>query len=181
MKYIPLYGEEAKDRKYVGKKWNRKFIRTIQCILNVTKGIVAPGRNFFEKAFGKDINEFVHLLYMPEDYIVYRKFFEKEVRLTQIWRKQFDELMHSSEAELVKKIITGNDFKNISQFTDNHKILALLKHYRIQYINLHKQDEEHKEIRKSFNKLIKLNPHHNLTLTYDFESTIAKTKHKAVI
>ncbi len=27
MKYIPLFGEEAKDREYIGVKWNRKFIR----------------------------------------------------------------------------------------------------------------------------------------------------------
>ena len=37
MKYIPLFGEEAKDRKYLGKHWNKHFIRNIQIILNVTK------------------------------------------------------------------------------------------------------------------------------------------------
>jgi hypothetical protein len=72
MKYIPLFGEEAKDREFVGKKWNKKFIRAIQSILNVTKGIVAPGRSFFEKAFGSNMDEFYDLLFMPETYIVYR-------------------------------------------------------------------------------------------------------------
>ncbi len=42
MKYIPLFGEEAKHREYTGKHWNKKFIRAIQSVLNVTKGIVAP-------------------------------------------------------------------------------------------------------------------------------------------
>lgn len=181
MKYIPLYGEEAKDRKFVGKNWNKKFIRTIQSILNVTKGIVAPGRNFFEIAFGKDINEFYHLLYMPENYIVYRKYFEKEVKFTKIWRRQFDELMHSSDAEFVKKLIVKNNFKDCVEETDDPKILALMKHYTIKYNNVNYFDNDYKELRKSFSKLIKLNTHHNLTLTYDFESLTARSKHKAVV
>ena len=55
----------------------------VQSILNVTKGIVAPATknektSFFHKAFGKDLNEFFELLYMPETYIVYRSIFEIE-------------------------------------------------------------------------------------------------------
>lgn len=42
MKYIPLTGEESKHRSFTGKHWNKKFVRAIQSILNVTKGIVAP-------------------------------------------------------------------------------------------------------------------------------------------
>ena len=53
MKYIPLFGEEAKGREYVGRKWNKKFIRAIQSILNVTKGIVAPGEIFSIKHLEK--------------------------------------------------------------------------------------------------------------------------------
>lgn len=47
-------------------KWNRKYIRAIQSVLNITKGIVAPGRSFFEKAFGKDLTESQKVLHMPE-------------------------------------------------------------------------------------------------------------------
>ncbi len=36
MKYIPLYGEDATNRKFLGTHWNRKYIRSIQCILNAT-------------------------------------------------------------------------------------------------------------------------------------------------
>jgi hypothetical protein len=75
MKYIPLFGEDAKHRRYTGKHWNKKFIRAIQSILNVSKGIVAPSSNnektsFFKEAFGKDLEEFYKILYMPETYIV---------------------------------------------------------------------------------------------------------------
>ncbi|MCI5130574.1 MAG: hypothetical protein D3904_03410, partial [Candidatus Electrothrix sp. EH2] len=40
MKYIPVYGKESTNRKFLGPHWNRKYIRAIQCILNATKGIV---------------------------------------------------------------------------------------------------------------------------------------------
>ena len=59
MKYHPI--EDPKyfsNRDYIGKHWNRKFIRTIQAILNSTKGKVGKGKKFFEKAFGKDEEEF---------------------------------------------------------------------------------------------------------------------------
>jgi len=181
MKYIPLYGEEAKSREFIGEKWNKKFIRAIQSILNVTKGIVAPGRSFFEKAFGKNINEFYHLLFMPETYIVYRKVFEEEVKLTPVWRKQFVDLMNSSESELVKKIIVSNDFKEYYNFTNNLQILALLKHYTVKKEEANNTDSEYQDLKKRFAKLIKENRHHNLTLTYDFESLTVRKNYSDVI
>jgi hypothetical protein len=44
MKYIPV---NNKDRKYVGKHWNQKYLRAIQCILHATHGIVSPKKRFF--------------------------------------------------------------------------------------------------------------------------------------
>ncbi len=181
MKYIPLFGEEAKDREYIGVKWNRKFIRAIQSILNVTKGIVADGRSFFEKAFGENINEFYHLLFMPETYIVYRKVFEHEFKLTGVWRKQFDDLMHSQDADLVKELIISNDFKDLHERTSNEKILTFMNHYTIKRDDLSNLDADYKELKKKYDKLIKKNQHHNLTLTYDFENlTAGKRKYSYV-
>jgi hypothetical protein len=181
MKYIPLFGEEAKDRQHIGKNWNKKFIRAIQSILNVTKGIVAPGRSFFEKAFGKNINEFYHLLYMPETYIVYRKIFEEEFKLTDLWRQQFDDLMNSSDAELVKKLIISNDYTNYKKHTSNQKILDLMYHYTIKRSDVENLDKEYKALKNRFNKFIKKNQHHNLTLTYDFEATVARNYHIPIL
>jgi hypothetical protein len=55
MKYIPV---NNKDRKYVGKYWNPKYLQTIQCILHATHGIVGPKKDFFEAAFGETFNDF---------------------------------------------------------------------------------------------------------------------------
>ena len=32
MKYMPISGEHCKDRKYIGKHWNAKMLRGVQCI-----------------------------------------------------------------------------------------------------------------------------------------------------
>ena len=167
-KYIPLFGEDAKHRDYVGKHWNKKYIRAIQSILNVTKGIVASGRNFFERAFGKDVNEFKEILYMPETYIVYRSLFE-DAGLTDIWKSEFRAIQESNSWDEVKIIIENSDFKNLEDKTNNPDILSFLKHYTITRDDVNEEDKEVEKIRKRYNNLIKKDKFVNLTLTYDFE------------
>ena len=91
MKYMPLRGENCKDRKYVGKHWNKKLLRGIQCVLSATHGVVGPNREFFEHAFGKDYEEFLRILYMPEDYIIHRKENTKNGNI-QRYMRIFDKL-----------------------------------------------------------------------------------------
>lgn len=177
MKYIPLFGEEAKHREFIGPKWNRKYIRAIQSILNVTKGIVASGRTFFEKAFGSDIHEFNELLMMPENYIVYRYFFEG-LGLTQQWRDLFRSLSQE-EKEFASTIIYSNKFDDYESKTSNPKILALLRHYTIKKDDaqrLEVEDANYKRLKRRFEKLIKSDRFVDLTLTYDFEMESIRKK-----
>lgn len=82
MKYHPIKKTEDMDqdyshnRDYIGKHWNRKYIRAIQSILNSTKGKIGRGRSYFNKAFGNSLTEFHKLLDMPETMIIYRLFFD---------------------------------------------------------------------------------------------------------
>ena len=82
MKYHPIRKTSADgadyshNRDFIGKNWNRKYIRAIQAVLNSTKGKIGRGKSYFEKAFGKDIDEFHKLLEMPETMIIYRFFFD---------------------------------------------------------------------------------------------------------
>ena len=100
MKYHPIKKEEQWDqdyshnRDYIGEHWNRKYIRAIQAVLNSTKGKIGRGKEFFEKAFGKDIEEFHKLLEMPETFIIYRFFFD--------W-------MNTPEAHMYAKKLFGHD------------------------------------------------------------------------
>jgi len=68
MKYIPVTN---KDRRFIGKNWTPRYLRSIQCILNATHGVVGPKRKFFEAAFGKDLKTAKKLLPLPDDYITY--------------------------------------------------------------------------------------------------------------
>jgi hypothetical protein len=177
MKYIPLFGEEAKDRTYIGVKWNRKYIRAIQSILNVTKGIVAPGRSFFVKAFGVNIEEFKEILYMPETYIIYRYYFEG-IGLTNQWRSIFRSLT-AEEKQLVFPIIESNDFTNYKEYVTDSKLLALIEHYTIKPENDQNtiKDSVIKRMKREFEQLIKDDKFIDLTLTYDFEAeTISSEK-----
>jgi len=100
MKYHPIrktddmLSDFSHNREYIGKFWNRKYIRVIQAILNSTKGMVGRGRTFFYKAFGANIEQFHKLLEMPEDLIIYRYFYE--------W-------LDSNEAHESAKRMFGND------------------------------------------------------------------------
>ncbi len=71
MRFIPL---DAKDRKYVNTpNWTARQLRGIQCILHATHGVVGPKRPFFEKAFGKDVDEFKYIIEQPEEHIFHRE------------------------------------------------------------------------------------------------------------
>jgi len=168
MKYIPLFGEEAKHRKFIGKFWNPKFIRAIQSISNVTRGIVPPGRSFFEKAYGKDLFEYFEILYMPETYIIYRKLFEQELGLTEKWQMIFRSL-EKEELQEAKSIIEQNDFTMLDEKTSNRKIKHLLEHYTVSRDDVRESDDEYVSIKKKFDHLINNDQFIDLTLTYDYE------------
>lgn len=126
MKYIPV--DETDRKKFIGKKWSLKSIRTIQAISNVTKGVIGAGSSFFRKAFGNDVNEFQKLIIMPEDYIIYRKESEKNGN-TDKWWKQYSSLTERQKEE-TNDIIHKNDFQNIEKLTEDKAILEVLKHYK---------------------------------------------------
>ena len=104
MKYHPIEDPDYfSNRDYIGEYWNRKFIRTIQAILNSTKGKVGRGKSFFEKAFGSNEEEFNKLLYMPEVMIIYRRHYEQN-GITEKWWSAFNSLS-VAELNIIKPII----------------------------------------------------------------------------
>lgn len=128
MKYHPISGEHSHDRDYIGKYWNRKYIRAIQAILNATKGKIGRGVSFFEKAFGRNENEFMELLIMPETFILFRFFFE-HLGYTQQWRMLMNQLTKEEKEELYP-LIFKNDFSHIEDLTSNQKFLQILQYYK---------------------------------------------------
>ncbi len=156
MKYHPIRKTEemvedfSHNRDYIGKHWNRKYIRAIQAVLNSTKGKIGRGTEFFEKAFGQNLDEYHKLLEMPETMIIYRFFFEwlgtdkgiakaKEVvgasyykSSTQAWWKLYQDCkmkLPANEWQVVNDTIHENDFDNIQERFCNPEIRELLAYY----------------------------------------------------
>jgi hypothetical protein len=126
MKYIPITDHDRNS--YIGKHWNWKYIRAIQKVLLVTRGAVMPERSFFEKAFGRDINEFHKIMLMPKEYIRERLKYEKNGD-TDKWWNAFNSLSKKEYNEALR-IIKSNNFKDVEQRTSNKKTIKLMKqHY----------------------------------------------------
>lgn len=147
MKYHPISDPEYfQNRNYLGKHWNRKFIRAIQAVLNSTKGKIGKGKSFFEEAFGKNEEEFYKILYMPETFIIYRFHFKDN--LTKEWWEIFSKLP-VKKANQVKQIIEMNDFSKIESLTKDNDILNVLNFYKIS------RDDAEKTLKTNMIKEIK--------------------------
>ena len=131
MKYHPIQDVKYfRDRDFMGEHWNRKFIRAIQAILNSTKGKIGKGKEFFERAFGKNKEEYFKRLYMPETMLIYRNYYEYETGLINEWWDAFNSLT-GKERDLMLDIVKTNDFANILSYTSNNNILRVLQYYQI--------------------------------------------------
>lgn len=147
MKYHPIQDKDFfKNRNYIGKYWNRKFIRAVQAVLNSTKGKIGKGITFFEVAFGSNVDEFMKILWMPESFIINRRRYDANLReklsdkyinlsvddcdLTNEWWNKFSNLS-IDKSKLVKQIIGLNHFKQGDYICNDPEIEEVLKYYRI--------------------------------------------------
>lgn len=123
MKYIPVTN---KDRKFVGKHWTPRYLRSIQCILQATHGVVGPRQEFFEAAFGKNIKEFKKLLIMPDRYIIYRNTYKNNGAAE--WSSLLDSLSSVQKNDFLK-IVRENRFDG-NTASEYPNVNALLAHYK---------------------------------------------------
>ena len=117
---------ERKDRLYVGRHWNKLYLRNIKAILNVTKGVFGGDRSFFEKAFGRNEEEYIKILCMPKELLTYRFKYEK-LGITKKWERLFDKLTDEERKELI-------DLASESIYeSNNKKINGVLAFYKTSY------------------------------------------------
>lgn len=128
MKYIPVF---EKDRLFVNEPfWNWYFVRSVQRILNVTKGIVMTGDDFFHRAFGATPQEFIRILHMPEGILMNRG---REPGPEEIeWVSKFEVLASGERGELLdilNRTRTRASLKKAIARTKNLKLKTLLEYY----------------------------------------------------
>ena len=73
MRYLPV---TDKHRGHVGRNWNRYFLRSFQIMLQATHGVVSGNPSFFERAYGRNEDEFNQLLSLPHSFIFHRDYYE---------------------------------------------------------------------------------------------------------
>lgn len=129
MKYHPIDNNDYfMNRDFIGKHWNRKFVRAVQAVLNSTKGCIGRGLDFFYEAFGKDEHRFWTIMWMPESFIIYRMKFKEN--MAKDWENAFWNLPQEKLA-LVQSIVAENRFGNFDLSSYDEDIQQVLKYYLI--------------------------------------------------
>lgn len=93
-----------------------------------TKGKIGRGVSFFEKAFGRNEEEFMELLIMPETFLLFRFFFE-HLGYTDKWRTEMASLTEE-ERSIIMPIIFKNKFTDIEKLDVSDKIKRVLSFYK---------------------------------------------------
>ena len=121
MRYIPL---SAHERGYVGSNWNAKYLRAVQCMLIPSQGKGVGSRSFFEADFGKDADEFVKYLSMPDKLIAARGKFSEKSR------------GHKDDTEEVRRARRSIWEKNQERIKEWNRLYAELGNEKESFVNL---------------------------------------------
>lgn len=138
MRYQPT---DFPDRSYIGSKWNRYYLRSIQIVLQATHGVVSGEPEFYKAAFGGSHQEFEEILSRPHHMIFNRQWYE-----LYGGRAEFDEytagfkrLSPSERAELIQ-FFSG---RNPAAYSDDlHGLPANLQRVARFYIPISKKRED---------------------------------------
>lgn len=127
MKYSPI---DRTDRDYIGENWTKKAIRAISAILQVTKGVVAAGSDFFYKAFGSTLDEYFEILAMPRELIMFRYHFEGN-GTTAEWQTLYRAMNEEQKKELMKFV--SHTVSELRTLPCPEQFKGILPYYLIKY------------------------------------------------
>lgn len=156
MKYHPIDDPQYfKNRDFIGTSWSRKSLRAIQAVLNSTHGKIGRGKNFFEAAFGSDLEKFNEILLMPEAFIVERYKYDSEAydkylsyggkenpiltqdvrlkygNLTATWRNIYYNFSEEEKKKIIP-VICKNKFTDDIIKSVDEEFYEFIKFYQIQ-------------------------------------------------
>jgi len=138
MRYIPL-NAKVRDKDTGNGFWNKRYLRSVKIILNVMKGPVMPGKQFFQQAFGRDADEFKAIMSMPDEFIRNRlvnnwkdidSIEARWMPYVRDWMNTFYKLP-SNDIDLLIEAIGPSDKKRIEEYyvRSNNNIKKLLEYH----------------------------------------------------
>jgi len=131
MRYQPT---DLPHRTYVGEKWSRYQLRSMQLVLQATHGVVSGAPVFFKRAFGDTYQDFEDILLRPHHFIFNRDWYEHLAGKSEFeeFANAFKHLSSSDKAELLK-LLSSVDPRNIvhlpKQTTDS-RLRQILRFYQ---------------------------------------------------
>jgi hypothetical protein len=130
MRYQPT---NRPDRGYIGERWTRYQLRSVQIILQATHGIVSGAPTFFKRAFGDTPDEFHKLLLMPHDFIFNRDWYELDGGRAEFddFNAQMAKLSATDRTELLQLLSScePREIGSLTSTTTNRAIKAILPFY----------------------------------------------------
>jgi len=128
MRFVPINDIQ---RHFISDDWNWKFLRGIQCILNATHGMVSPLEKFFNLAYGESFEEFLEILTMPDNYIIYRSNYQNQANQ---WRDIYSGL-DNEELNDIYQIFNLHHHQSYKVSSNNPKINKFLSFYNNRGVN----------------------------------------------
>lgn len=174
MRYQPTH---LPHRRHVGPKWNAYYLRSMQVVLQATRGIVSGSPGFFRVAFGDTPDRFFNILERPHRFIFYRNWFEhgggkieyeeyktQKNMLSNLENQELLEFLsnklyskYDDQGNRIEPYLDRKTFNSEIQKHPNKKIRAILNFYRkineYEKVELSKKVQESKlfrDVRESF-------------------------------
>jgi hypothetical protein len=130
MRYQPT---DLPDRSFVGGKWTRFQLRSMQIILQATHGVVSGAPKFFKRAFGNTVGEFEGILLRPHQFTFNREWYETKGGKAELeeYRAELSKLSISERAELLFLLSSTSPrgFVRLPLQTQSQRIKRVLRFY----------------------------------------------------
>jgi hypothetical protein len=131
MRYQPT---DLPHRTYVGEKWSRYQLRSMQLILQATHGVVSGAPTFFKRAFGDKYQDFEEILLRPHHFIFNRDWYEQFAGKPEFeeFKREFRQLSPSDKAELLQLLssVDPRHFVQLPKKTANSQLHRILRFYQ---------------------------------------------------
>jgi hypothetical protein len=126
MRYQPT---DLPVRSFIGKKWNRYYLRSFQLVLQATHGVVSGEPEFYKAAFGSTHSEFEEILSRPHHMIFNRQWYERNEGRGELddYRSQLHLLSLSERSELIAFLSARNPAeydRDLRELPDNMRRVA---------------------------------------------------------